>query len=83
MSSHPLYLSDLPKNSRVHLEKIIKRLLQDFTQSEVRLRSYLEGEDPYACGSVVKLIFDLNTTSARIDATVNELIAKHGLPEEM
>ena len=80
MPQYPLFISDLKKSDRAHLATCVNRLLLDLECTQDRLRIYLEGEDPYANASVVKTIFDLNTTAATIGAMVDELRAKHGFP---
>jgi hypothetical protein len=56
MPSHPVYTSDLAETDRTHLTNFANQLLSEMKSAEGRLRAGLEGEDPYAGGSVIKLM---------------------------
>jgi protein required for attachment to host cells len=78
-----IFLSQLTENDQQRLKHCVKKLLTSLGASESRLQSYpavnAEGENQ----SVLKLITNLKETLAMTEGTINELITRHGLPDEL
>ena len=83
MAEYPVYFSDLAEDDRKHIKRCIKVLLGILRSCEERLRSYEAGEDPYSSGSVFKLINDLKPASVMLDEMMNQVVTKHGLPDDL
>ena len=83
MPKYPTFISELSEHNREHLAKCANMLRRSLRCCEGRLGSYIAGTDPHAGGSVFKLLQDLKSTLVMIDEMNNELIEKHGLPDEL
>jgi len=83
MAKYPVYLSDLAEDDRNHIKHRIKMLRGALRSWEGRLQSYEAGEDPYGSGSVFKLINDLKPASVMLDEMINQVVTKHGLPDDL
>lgn len=77
----PMYVSDLTESDRTQIKNCIAQLQQSLRCADGRLRNYEveEGDEPHR-STVFKLLQDLKMSGAMIDATVDELVEKHGLP---
>src|SRR5271167_2735409 len=73
-----MLLSELTEDESKLVGQQIEILQKSFRACESRLRSYgLEGD------SVVKLIQTMKETRVMVDETINELIEKHRLPNDL
>jgi hypothetical protein len=78
-----IFLSQLPEDDRQHLKHCLKVLLSWLRRSETRLQSYQGINAVAESQCVLKLITDLKETLVMTEGTINELLARHELPDEL
>lgn len=86
MPRYPIFLSDLAEDDRKHIKQCIKMLLPRLRSCESRLQIYeAENPDPQHRSSqtVFKLLEELKEAWVMIDEMKNEVVGKHGLPDDV
>lgn len=66
MPKYSILISEVPEHNREHLAKCANMRRRSLRCCEGRLGSYVAGADPYASGSVFKLLQDLKSTLVEV-----------------